>query len=177
VTSWREALAALKAELSVHVAEKQAWLEDMGRMMSEEREMYRRNEELHKTVATLQAQLAATSAEKVLMEKEIALLTDQNTQLVGHQNPKQKIHLHAKVKEENVLLKKERSKLANDNQTLQKIIGLLQNESVRSVPAPADRENKENAQFNISEVLFWRLQTELPDGILHRQGGGGGQSL
>lgn len=43
--------------------------------------------------------------------EEIVRLTAQNLQLIGHQNPKQKIQLHMNIKKENDQLKHEKSAL------------------------------------------------------------------
>ena len=46
--------------------------------------------------------------EKSENDKQLQELVRQNAELVGHQNPKQKIQLHVRIKEENNELKKVR---------------------------------------------------------------------
>jgi len=75
-------------------------------------------EELESKVRPFQAQLELFEQEKFALmsennwkESEIAKLAERYAQILGHQNNKQKIHHIVKIKEENLSLKKEVSKL------------------------------------------------------------------
>lgn len=52
------------------------------------------------------SQISRYEEENDRLSKENAKLNKQNNKLLGHSNPKQKIQLHIKIKEENNLLKK-----------------------------------------------------------------------
>ena len=56
----------------------------------------------------LEEERLALLREKNENDKQLQELVRQNAELVGHQNPKQKIQLHVRIKEENNELKKVR---------------------------------------------------------------------
>jgi uncharacterized membrane protein YfhO len=71
------------------------------------------------------SQISRYEEENEKLTKENVKLNKQNNKLLGHSNPKQKIQLHIKIKEENNLLKKEvqtcTEKLASREMVLKKV--------------------------------------------------------
>lgn len=61
-----------------------------------------------------------TMEEKQALEKIVAELRHQNAKLIGHNNHKQKLQHHVKIKEENNTLLKENTRLTVENRRLQR---------------------------------------------------------
>jgi hypothetical protein len=80
-------------------------------------------------------------------------LSAQNTMLIGHQNPKQKIQLHMKIKKENDQLKLEKSSLERELRRLRKTLRSHVSEEVLSKENAAPDDHEENVEERLRAEL------------------------
>ncbi|KAJ1477978.1 hypothetical protein T484DRAFT_2980873 [Baffinella frigidus] len=111
----------------------------MDEMRIKERESHGKELEATEGLDKLSTEHAALSAKAKSLEKDNAKLTADNVALVGHANIKQKIQMHAKVKDENNLLKQEKLEAQKLLLHQKKIIERLSRGT--GAGANADKEN------------------------------------
>jgi DNA-binding transcriptional regulator YbjK len=87
------------------------------------------------------------------LQTEVQRLTEENVHLVGHTNLKQKIQMHAKVKDENQKQKVALAKLEGDLIAKERTVKRLQQELERLRGGPSDRENATPVNFSEEERL------------------------
>jgi kinesin family member 15 len=107
-------IASLREQLVTLQHTKSEWLDEMRRIRDEEERTFEEKQQLETEVERLRDAEHSWSGTLTTLEQENAKLTAQNTKLIGHQNPKQKIQLHMKIKKENDQLKQEKLALERE---------------------------------------------------------------
>lgn len=123
---------AQEMEVLKESLQSQANTEELDRMSAEAEKWQKLFEDLQAKVEPFMEQLDAFELEKQALlgrsnhaQAEMDRLANQYAKLLGHQNQKQKIHHVAKIKEENINLKKEvtilREQITKQKRTIQKL--------------------------------------------------------
>jgi hypothetical protein len=118
-------------------------IEQLNEEIEKWQENFQQSENLH------QEQIERKEQEKVFLMKEMRELKETNDRLTGHNNNKQKIQHHNKIKEENNLLKKEKADLqyllAQKEIEYKKLCDLAK--SFNLVKKDSNKESKENSNL------------------------------
>ncbi|XP_078327011.1 uncharacterized protein LOC111125101 isoform X1 [Crassostrea virginica] len=152
----------------------QARQEELDLMTAEAEKWQKLFEDLQAKVEPFMEQLDAFELEKQALlgrsnhaQAEMDKLANQYAKLLGHQNQKQKIHHVAKIKEENINLKKEvtllREQITKQKRTIQKLEDKAGNDGrKRFDPSQAFRHSKENLappSSPLRDDSAWSIQT------------------
>jgi len=123
-------VAVLKQKISskdANFADYKQKAESLQASLLQEVKTLQQDEDLHDKVLDLELKMEALGDEKQeltirneILAEETQIMSAQNNKLIGHTNLKQKIHLHAKVKEENHVLKLENIRIANAYKALKR---------------------------------------------------------
>ena len=84
-------------------------------MLTQLKRLQEQEYSLHKQQESLQEQLNSTEKDNLRLRRENEKLSKENAKLTGHNNPQQKIKLHARMKDENNQLKEQNYKLREEN--------------------------------------------------------------
>ncbi|XP_078608781.1 kinesin-like protein KIF15 isoform X2 [Branchiostoma floridae x Branchiostoma japonicum] len=131
--------------------------EELVRLQSLEERHFEEKESLRSNLEEIMEEKSRISKELKKVEAKCEQLSMENTKLVGHQNPHQKIQLHVAIKKENNELKEEISKLRK--QLWQKNNLLSQREAEggrarhKSADASSHSHNKENNHLGPHNVI------------------------
>lgn len=96
---------SLAAQLRQSIQDKQGYLEDLHRCRVEEERAFDEADKLRCELEQLHEEVSSVKENMRKLEAERDELSNKNAKLIGHQNPKQKIHHHMKIKQENDMLK------------------------------------------------------------------------
>lgn len=158
----------LKKELDEFVDERKGWLEEIDRRQAElvaaqiALEKHRQQEQL------LSTEKEVLKTENVKCKKKITELQDEILKLSGQQNLQQRIHHHAKIKEENNMLKTQNEELATKLRRAEVILSRVKEELARhrasAGKAPYinfDEEQRWNDKFKEAEEEKLQLAQKL----------------
>merc|ERR1712130_501569 len=97
----------LKNKLDQSRKEKQEWLDSMKRYKAEEEKTYNDNVQLQSKLEKFKEYYDKQKKAIAILEIQNSRLHEKNAKMIGHQNKRQKIHQHMKIKQENDALKNE----------------------------------------------------------------------
>ncbi|KAI5059960.1 hypothetical protein GOP47_0024380 [Adiantum capillus-veneris] len=105
-------LTNLKAQLNDFIEERESWLEEINRRQAEMMTARVAAEKLRQRDQLLSTELETLKVENVSQRNRLAELEEEVNKLSGQQNLQQRIHHHAKIKEENNQLRLKNEDLA-----------------------------------------------------------------
>eukprot|EP00808_Paulinella_micropora_P000185 g70510.t1 len=91
----------LRSKLQASVESQKGWLQEIERYRAEEEKIFQLNQDLKRKMELLECRVGVTDA----LQAEVEHLRAECAKLAGHQNAKQKIQHHMKIKKENDALK------------------------------------------------------------------------
>lgn len=121
----------LKQQLNEFVEERQGWLEEIDRKQAEMVAAQIALEKLRQRDQLLKTENEMLKLENVKHKKKVMELEGEVKKLSGQQNLQQRIHHHAKIKEENNLLKIENEDLSNKLRRAEVILSRVKEELAR----------------------------------------------
>eukprot|EP00457_Paulinella_chromatophora_P000301 gb/GEZN01000301.1/.p1 GENE.gb/GEZN01000301.1/~~gb/GEZN01000301.1/.p1 ORF type:complete len:1631 (-),score=341.13 gb/GEZN01000301.1/:204-5063(-) len=133
----------LKSQLDASIKQKVGWLEDVQRLQLEEENTFQDNQALKQQMELMQARLEKASA----LEVEVKQLREDVAKLTGHQNARQKIQHHMKIK------------LENDGLKLK--IGILEKELWKHKKALGSIGTAASDKENVAELDSFEAHTAL----------------
>mmetsp|Transcript_4746 Transcript_4746/g.9155 ORF Transcript_4746/g.9155 Transcript_4746/m.9155 type:complete len:1670 (+) Transcript_4746:58-5067(+) len=133
-------------KLKQSLKDKEQWLEDMNRCRIEEERAFEECEKYRSDFENSKVHLRKLERELKTASSDVEELKKVNAKLIGHQNPKQKIQHHMKIKKENDTLKQEK---ANAEREIRRLKLLLKKEGIVFQP---DKENS-SAASNLQKEL------------------------
>lgn len=101
-------------KLKQSLKDKEQWLEDMNRCRMEEERAHEECEKVRHELENLKVLSRKHQNENEKLIEDAIELRRVNAKLIGHQNPKQKIQHHMKIKKENDTLKQEKANMERD---------------------------------------------------------------
>jgi len=134
-------------KLKQSLKDKEQWLEDMNRCREEEERAHEECEKVRYELENSKVLIRKHEREALKVNEEAVELRKVNAKLIGHQNPKQKIQHHMKIKTENDKLKQDKSALERE---IRRYRMLMKKEGIQS---EANKENS-SAAANVSEEVF-----------------------
>ncbi|KAL9670442.1 hypothetical protein QQ045_007994 [Rhodiola kirilowii] len=121
-------VAKLKQQLNGLIEERKGWLDEIDRKQAELLTAQVSLEKLHQTNRLLKAENNTFKMENASHKKQVTDLENQVNKLSGQQNLQQRIHHHAKVKEENNFLRTQNEELSLKLQRAENILSRVKEE-------------------------------------------------
>ena len=131
--------------------------------MTKKQQLYMNEDQL----LELESELESLKGIDDFKTQEINKLNEINAHLASHNNPKNKINYHNKVKEENYQLKTEKNKLVAEVKHLKMLVD-RQAEQLKTV-MPVDKENKLNGTSGLNGSLRISSASTTPNLLMKKK--------
>jgi len=153
--------ALLRDKLADSVKAKKEWLSEIERCRAEEERSYQATQVLRASHERLLEEQAKTTDALAKVKTQNARLMEQNAKLIGHQNPKQKIQHHLKIKQENDALKQEKSAIERELRRMKALYGDKDKERGKHAKKDSSASTASSASLDDSTVSWVDPEDEL----------------
>jgi kinesin family member 15 len=156
--SLTEKSATERQQLAASLEERKQWIEEMQMLREEEERTFQQCESERSKAAGLSEQCTQLQESLKVAEDKLNDLEAQNAQLIGHQNIKQKVQLHLRIKQENNLLVKEKAEVEEELASVRAAQRTLQQEVKRLRGKCGESDEEAQQATHLVESLQQQVQ-------------------